>query len=156
MFSSLIRSIWLKIDEPRVHRFLVLIRYLLAIVLGVTTLLATRRFEETQFGILFLNITGWMFIVSGTMGATNAWTRRWVWERPGTMLAMSGSVSGVGIEIYSLTLPNQVSGANWVLLVLFMMHFVSMLDRYIEIINDDYEIPKHEIKEAADKALGLI
>lgn len=154
VLSNIARYVWLKIDEPRVHRFLIGIRYILGAALGILIVATPPVFINHTWIASLLPVSGWFIIVGSTLGACFAWTRRWLWERPGTILVITGVTVGLLLEIATVTVGVSAQPqVNIELAVLFAMHLLSMLARLVEISNDDYEITREEIEREADKIL---
>lgn len=150
---QLFSKIWSLVDEPRVHRLLVGTRYLVGVALGIIILNSAEYFNPIFLGTPIAVAGGLTFIVGSVLGVSFSWTRRWIFERPATMLVILGSTLGVYLSWHA----SLISQSPWYLtaMALFTMHIISMVKRYVEIISDDYEISisEEEIKSATDEIL---
>lgn len=100
----------------------------------------------------------WAALVGGTfinfgalLGAFFALSKRWIWERPAIALSCLGS----GLLLFVAAKLTTEFQALFTLTtsVLTVMYIVALIDRYIEIFNDDFEISVTEVKKAADEEL---
>lgn len=100
----------------------------------------------------------WAAIIGGSLidlgailGAFFALSKRWIWERPAIALSCLGS----GLLIFVAAKLTTEFQAIFTLttIVLTVMFIVSLIDRYIEIFNDDFEISTSEVMRAADEEL---
>lgn len=100
----------------------------------------------------------WAAIIGGSLinlgallGAFFALSKRWIWERPAIALSCLGS----GLLIFVAAALTTEFQAIFTLttIVLTVMFIVALIDRYIEIFNDDFEISTSEVMRAADEEL---
>lgn len=146
--------LWSRVDEPRVVRLVIAIRYVLGIGLGIAIIGAERTFHDLDFLQWLPATAGAMILAGSSIGVVFAWSRRWDWERIGTILVGGGAILGALVEL--LILSEGVAekpGANLILLMFFLIHVGSMVARFVRINKDNFAFFPEEIEQKAEEIL---
>lgn len=139
-------------DEPRTHRVITSIKYVLSLLLGLE-LINVAVTPGVYLGVLWSAVAaGSLLIVGSVLGAIFALSKRWIWERPAIMLTGLGGVITAYVALYDSIVNMSLAGDIAFLFVI--MFELALLDRFLEIYSDDYEITDKEINQAADKILS--
>ena len=133
---GILRKLWNKIDEPRIHRVMWLIRYAIITAAGLLVIFMTPRAIIQELGTWGTAVLALTLTAGGVIGALFVLRHKWFWERIAIWLA------GAGVAIYfvnTVSLHFSSEGNRLFQACFLAWALISLIDRHIEIVRYEVE-----------------